>query len=232
MKIRNLAIASTLLIGLLAGNSGFAQEERREVRNFNTKSLGEIHNEGVKYVLEHIKVVPPRDKVVPLIIRLTNEFCASSREDCGTLRPDWQPTSPEKFLSTLHGTEAFKENFRSLIQITQSNKTAMTGRMLQQYQISLDKLERTANGKLKGEERTRFLGALSVARASAIFWAPTQAGGLNGRHYLVDTNLPNGGTDEIDWGAVGTADWAGEVFGGPAGGVAASVAVLAYYLLA
>ncbi|MBZ5525386.1 MAG: hypothetical protein LAP21_24430 [Acidobacteriia bacterium] len=215
MKIRNLFITSALLAGLLVAGFAFAQQERRESKNQKpSKSLGEIHNDGVKYVLEHIKKVPPRDKLGPLIARLTNEFCVKSRVDCGTLKPDWQPSNTEQLLSTLGGSEAFKENIGSLFRLTQS-EIAMTKHSLQQYQTSLDELEKTAERKLTGEERTRFLGAISVARSSAVFWAPKEAGGLDGRHFLNATNLPSTGSKKkVNWDAVVRADLSGLLQGG------------------
>lgn len=230
--MKRLLFCMSLLLLTLGQISALAQDRRvdDDQQQDMPNTPGELHNEGVQFILQHIQAVPSPSETRPLVIKLADEFCASADLDCPSGSPLPVPSSTEELLASIEGSKTFKDDLRLMFELINNIRpnAAAPGLSLQQYEVSLTDLETTVAGKLGPEERTRFLGAVSTARMSGLFWAPTEEGGLNGIHFL-NTNGTTPAT--IDWGKVVLADVQGFLGGGLKGAIIASVINLLGQLL-
>lgn len=200
MKFRNLMIVSSLLVNLVVASFSQTQTQRSANTNSNIPvSVGDLHNAGVQYVLEQIKTVPRLDEVGPLVGRLTSEFCNIHHLACQSENRRVIPLNPEKLLAQTQGSKAFKDEIRSLISMVQHLTAGprVTREVLEEYQRSLKGLE-TSAAQLSPEERAKLSDAVSVARSSAILWAPKEAGGLDGKNFLHVRGTVHGSPMEFD----------------------------------
>lgn len=164
------------------------------------RTVGEQHNDGVRYVLEHMESIPPRAELPGRITSLTREYCASIGRQCAASVPYPSfPLDAERVIAASPGSEEFKRSLRALFEAGRSAPN------LQAYLGATGVIERNAAARLASPERERFSDIASIARSSARLWAPTSEGGRNGG----GTKLPpTGGAaqQDIDWNAVAEAD--------------------------
>ncbi len=188
---------------------------------------GALHNEGVQFILQNIRTIPSSAEIGPLVIQFTTEFCVRTDLDCSfvTLTSLVPPTN-EQLLATIKGSQKFKNDLGLMFQLMDNIRpdSAAPGLSLHQYEISLTDLQTTVAENLAGNEQTEFLAAISIARMSALLWAPVEEGGINGSGFL---NSFLG--IKINWGKAVGADVGGFFSGlfkggGLRGGVANAIA--------
>lgn len=169
-------------------------------------SQGELHNDGVRYVLERLERTSPQPDV-SRIAGLTREYCATIGRQCpASLRVPSFPIDSDPLVESANVSAGFKSNVRALFR-------AGRGATLSGFVRMADSIERQAMVSLAPSEREQFSSVVSVARESARLWAPTSEGGRGGG----GTRLPPGGTVQakINWQEVYEADAAGCVLSMP-----------------
>ena len=227
LEMKIIGYCATLLLLLFGLIVGVAEQNTAEQQDLGN-TPGVLHNEAVDFVLQHLQTPPSPAEARPLIIQLIKEFCVTRDLNCSSLSlPPVLPTV-EEVLAGIHGSETFKTDLKLIIQLMAKirknpNVPALS---LQQFEISLTDLETTVAARLRPAERIKFLGAVSVARMSALFWAPTEEGGLNRAQFL---NISG-----VDWGFVVLFDVLGYLEGlegGPEGGAINAASFSVYALL-
>ncbi len=185
--------AALLLLGISIGTRASASVEA---------ATGETHNQGVIYVLEHLKTVPPRSELNAKVLSLTRKYCESAGLDCpGKIAIPQFPLQDDLIVTASGGSAALRKEYRSLITTIRAAKDIPT------LEIALKTLEQQADAVLKRPERKRFADAVLIAISSARLWAPVALGGRGGGHI----KLPPGGkpVDGIDWNEVAEVDMEG-----------------------
>jgi hypothetical protein len=217
MSVTLAAIAVVALSSHLGGPSPAAAEE--------AKSAGEMHNEGVQFVLQHLKQVPSRQELRSTINGLASEWCATAHLQCSQVSvPPKLPLSTEAALAFVNGSPELKRDLGSVLDLFTSGGDTTS---LQQLEQSLDQIEKASLEKLSPAERPILSEAISVATSSAKFWAPKAEGGLDGRSFL----QPSGGRPvafKIPWKKIAGSDLEGCIscfFGGGAHGCIACAVV-------
>ncbi len=173
-----LLITILLLEALLS--PAFASTAMKQ-SHLHKKSPGELHNEGMKFILERIKVMPKPGDRKRLVISLANRYLESIGEAPVKMDSPNPPRNYDEAISgirNINGSDTLKSAFKSVLKLERRNpKLAALDR-------ALVKLERETAPRLKGDELDRFSHAVSIARASARFWAPSEQGGVNGMKYF------------------------------------------------
>lgn len=167
----------------------------------STSSAGQLHNDGVQYVLARLEPNASGDRMRSRIATLTSDYCRTIRRTCtAPISVPSLPPSTDQIVESASGTGAFKARLRSLF------GTLRGARTLREFERSIAAYESPAAG-LNRAESLRFADIVSVARFSARYWAPTAEGGLGGG------TRPGGGGGGIaartDWVLVAAADIAG-----------------------
>lgn len=142
------------------------------------RPLGELHNQGVKYVLEHLDRNPPRAELSNRIIVLTQDYCERMlhvpRGRCTVFLPErWE--NANGLIQRMNASEPFKESLQTLVRTVDAAET------LPELDRGLAALESRAGSRLNRIETAHLSDAISIARSSATLWAPIDQGGLNGR---------------------------------------------------
>jgi len=178
--VLSLLAAIMLLAGVIIPNVTSAKSE-----TISAHSVGELHNEGLIYVLKHLTVTDlvDRENLTEKASHLVDEFIAES-----------DLTDTKIRVRVSKQGQAVLNELDSIVHKEPS---------LEEFYEQLDALERKTK-RLRTQEKAYVSGAISVARYSGTLWAPVEAGGLNGREYLPNSNkvaaLP------IDWGDIVAAD--------------------------
>ena len=190
-------------------------------------STGQQHNQGVAFVLDHMKAVPPKSELDADVVKLTLKFCRKSGLDCGRpVLPEF-PLQAPLLIGSIEGSAQFKIECRALVSTVRAAKDVPS------LEVSLAALEQQAATVLDAREKKRFSDAVSIASASARLWAPVALGGRGGGKIII----PPGGKppSDIDWREVAVADAIGcAIFfeiGCIPGAVALSVADIVHQLL-
>lgn len=150
--------------------------ERRD----NETSVGEIHNDGLRYVLMHFDGESSAEAAKRGVVELVNKFAREVDDDVHVTLQHI-PQNLEQAVSALknvQGSMALREGCRRLLNLTRRNLT------LSEVDKELIQLAGEVTPELRGKELERFAGTMSVARHSARFWAPGEQGGDNGIRYL------------------------------------------------
>jgi hypothetical protein len=143
-----------------------------------SQRLGELHNQGVRYVLGHLERNPPRAELSNRIIVLTQDYCERvlrvPRGRCTVFLPErWENASG--LIQRMNASEPFKESLQTLVRTVDAAQT------LPDLDRGLAVLESRARSRLNRTEAGHLSDAISIARSSATLWAPIEQGGLNGR---------------------------------------------------
>jgi hypothetical protein len=175
-------------------------------RQFGLLSIGELHNDGVRYVLERLNGIPRKQELRSSITRLTMEYCAAIGRSCAVSAPTPSfPLDANRLINSTAGSSELKFRVRSVFQ------AVARSRNVPDLEASLTRIEGEATGKLSLNESRRFSDVVSVARSSAQLWAPLALGGRNGgyiRYPGWGNTGPGGGVVSmiVDWGEVAEAD--------------------------
>ena len=140
--------------------------------------IGELHNRGVQFVLSRLKEIPKPEERRQVVFELTRQYFASIKEPFPYSTVADLPEAGDNSVERVQGSEGLKAALGSVLTDARNYTT------LREFNRGMDKLARQTSPTLRGEELQRFSHAVSVAKSSATFWAPTGEGGLNGRRYL------------------------------------------------
>jgi hypothetical protein len=189
-------------------------------------SPGELHNDGVRYVLERLKKVPKKKELQSSVTNLVAEYCTTIGMRCSVLVPVPSfPLNMTRIINSSAGSRELKSKLRSLFQAIPK------ARNIPDLEASLTRIEREASGTLSRPESEHFSNVVSIARSSARLWAPVDQGGRNGASIVlparVSTGSGGGPALKINWAEVAAADAFGCAVSGPfcvAGAILYSVA--------
>ena len=181
-------------------------------RRSDKPPIGELHNQGVQYVLTRLKRIPQPEGRRSAVIALTKDYLrgiGQPESDIAVPKPLKSYDDAIALVENIHGSEALKEAFRSLLKLWREHLR------LPELNRALSRLERENTPRIKGKELKDFSQTISLARSSATFWAPVKEGGRNGIKYLnprggfnpPPSELPVWGWDCVGYliGAVGGA---------------------------
>jgi hypothetical protein len=197
----------------------------------SVQTAGVLHDNGVRYVLEHLDTIPPQAQLPVRVANLVREYCQTIGRKCSAsvANPSF-PLDAER-IAVSQGSDDFKRITRTLFLAGRSAPN------LRAFTTSVDAVEREARTRLNSTEREHFASIASIARSSATYWAPKSQGGRDG----AGTRLPYAGNTgstvkvTIDWVEVAEADWEGCVqtieFGCVDGAILFSVADILKQLL-
>jgi hypothetical protein len=177
---------------------------------------GELHNQGVKYVLQHLNSLPAPKEVNSVILGLTRQYCASIGQDCSWLTvPTELPRDPQQLINHLKGSQALRNRAQAVFSLIRiRGQEPRNARSLARFEQKLNHLEPSYQRPLNARDSAALSSLISVAGASGRFWASTAEGGLGGGRYVPD---PTPGAEaEIDWEEVAAADAAGCIAGAAA----------------
>lgn len=181
------------------------------------RSLGELHNEGVRYVLRKIAQGLKRNDEKRVIIALTKDYLQTIGDPSSDINvPDGFKSYDQAIglIEDIQASETLKDAFKSLIKLSRENPT------LSDLNRALINLERETAPRLSRAELKRLSDTISVVRSSAKFWAPTKQGGENGVRYVKSKGGLNGTPSELPWWGW---DAVGFMIGNLGGAIACSV---------
>ncbi len=185
--------------------------------------VGMEHNQGVKYVLQHLQELPEGDAIVEKIDELTGSFFIMTRGSYDGMRLPPIPETieeldPYEWIKEAPVSYAVKQYEFSLLNLLSQDMA------IEEFEQALELLERRAMLNLSGGDLEIFLSSASVARHSMRFWTPCELGGMGGLEYLhicgVDTGYDS---RAINWWKVLGCDCLGGIFGGAGGYICASL---------
>jgi len=175
--------------------------------SIGTSSVGQLHNNGVEYVLTRLEADSSGEGTPSRIATLTGEYCRTIGRTCtAPIAVPSLPPSTDQIITAAGGTSAFRERLRSLFVNISGART------LQQFDRAITAYD-TSAAALNNQERRRLADIVLVTRFSGRYWAPTAEGGMGGG------TRPGGGgvgpAARTNWVLVAAADGAGCAWGGP-----------------
>jgi hypothetical protein len=174
---------------------------------------GELHNQGVRFVLEHLTSLPAQqEEAHAVVLELTKEYCTSVGQDCSWLKlPAKLPRNPQPLIDRLRGSRALRNRAEAVFAVVElRSQRPRNARSLRRFERTLNSLESSYQRPLNTGDTARLSNLVSVARASGRFWAAPAEGGLGGIDFLdIDRPGPTPIVNKIDWTEVVMADAAG-----------------------
>jgi hypothetical protein len=205
-------ISSFTLRGAFGAQGGISLDNLS--RTNQLLDAGELHNEGVRFVLEHLSSLPRPEEVKGAILELTHEYCASIGQDCSWLRaPARLPRDPQPLIDRLQGSRALRRRAEAVFAVVEIRaQRPRNARSLRQFHRTLDTLETSYQRPLNATDSARLSNLVSVAHGSGSLWASRAEDGMQGVDYL-DLGPDRPGFRAIDWGQVVIADLEGCIAG-------------------
>lgn len=187
----------------------------KEVEFINPmEHIGIRHNEDLKYILENLDEIPTRKSIKPTIesvlsVKYSTENQLKSVSSSLDEIPDFPETIEEldlySWVDSYDISEELKEKIKESLDILSK------GYELNELLSILSQKELEAENLFSGTELNTYYFHLSVAKNSAIFWAPESEGGLNGIQYLNTDNLKS--AQAVNWWKVLGCDCVAGVVG-------------------
>jgi hypothetical protein len=222
------AIALLLSIGLSLAGAGLsgaspAEHTGQTAPSINFMSwVGEEHNQGLRYILQHLEGVPEPAKRMDTIEKLLEQFNVGLR---GSYTPPIRlaiPESPDDFdgyawIEANCPDPALKPFLTRLVALIEADQS------IEKFNSGLDELEESGGITIFGQNIRALFACTAVARASMSFWTPKELGGLGGASYLhsyAAAGCSSATTGK--WRRIVLADTIGTAVGGVNGAIATS----------
>jgi hypothetical protein len=175
-----------------------------------SNNAGEMHNEGVKFVLEHLTGLPRREDVNAVALAMTQDYCASIDQDCHWLKaPAKLPRDPQILIYRLQGSRPLRDRAKSVFDIVAiMDQRPRNARSLRRFERTLNHLESSYRRPLNATDSVKLSNLVSVGGSSGKFWASRREGGLEGI-----SNFAEAPAVQIDWVAIVVADIEGCIWG-------------------
>ncbi len=185
--------------------------------------IGEVHNAGVRYVLEGMRPGLSDAEAQRIIIDRGTDYCRDTGKCPWRWPPDrgprWPyPTTTDAIVQASDGSPSWKMRLDQMLRAMEKAET------LETFNAAADRALAAGGEPLTAEESRRLADAVAIGKASARMWAPVAMGGEGG----FSGPWTEDAAAKIDWGDIAVADLVGCALGWETGCIGAGLISSAY----